>query len=103
MTPSDEKNKKNQRYQNRMSADLLPNLCPSRIRGLGGRRGNQWGFCPKKRLSLPKGWKIPMNETPGAQIYRYSPLHTERLKPRGKVSLAQAPQQGGRVGFKSGS
>ena len=33
MTPKDEKNKRYTRYPKRMSADLLPTLCPSRTAG----------------------------------------------------------------------
>lgn len=47
MTPTDE-NKRNGRYPKRMSADLLPTLCPSRIRGLGEAGRELVGILPQE-------------------------------------------------------
>lgn len=47
MTPTD-KNKRNGRYSKRMSADLLPTLCPSRIGGLGEGERELVGILPQE-------------------------------------------------------
>lgn len=84
MTSVDEKNERHTIYPKRMSADLLPPLCPSRTAGWKETSGD---FAPRT-ASFPKGWKIPMNEALGAQTYHESLLQSQRLR-LGEVGPAQ--------------